>query len=151
MRISGMEASKEGMLTLSFALMAMTMFWLSRIYLYDFPEDFMPFEFWYQNKVIFYQWELKGFSPWRACESSAAVLYQSKGGEDADSNFEITAMSTEELESYIDYRYEAGPAGWVGRLEIEYSKRVSEDDLTMTEDEPDMREAHEMGVDFESG
>ena len=64
--------------------------------------------------------------------------------------FEITAMSTDELESYIDYRYEAGaPQDELDVLEIEYSKRVSEDDLSMTEDEPDMREAHEMGVDFE--
>jgi len=63
---------------------------------------------------------------------------------------EIEGMSTVELESYIDYRYEAGaPQEELDDLEIEYAKRVSEDDLNMTEDEPDMREAHDMGVDLE--
>ena len=63
---------------------------------------------------------------------------------------EITGMNTEELESYIDYRYEAGaPQEELDALEIEYSKRVSEEDLKMTEDEPNMREAYEMGVDLE--
>jgi hypothetical protein len=63
---------------------------------------------------------------------------------------DIAGMNTDELESYIDYRYEAGaPQKELDLLEIEYSKRVSEDDLNMTEDEPDMREAYDMGVDLE--
>jgi len=62
----------------------------------------------------------------------------------------ITKMSTDELEQYIDSRYEAGaPQEELDVLEVEYSNRVSDDDLNMTEDEPDMREAHEMGVDLE--
>ena len=65
-------------------------------------------------------------------------------------SLEITNMSTVELEEYIDSRYEVGAQqDELDILEMEYSNRVSEDDLNMTEDEPDMREAHEMGVDLE--
>jgi hypothetical protein len=65
-------------------------------------------------------------------------------------SLEITNMSTVELEEYIDSRYEAGaPQDELDALETQYATRVSEDDLNMTEDEPNMREAHEMGVDLE--
>ena len=63
---------------------------------------------------------------------------------------DITNMSTDELEKYIDSRYEAGaPQDELDVLETEYSNRVSEDDLNMTEDEPNMREALDMGVDLD--
>lgn len=63
---------------------------------------------------------------------------------------EIIKLTTEELEAYIDSRYEAGASQEeLNALETEYSNRVSEDDLNMTEDEPNMSEAHEMGVDLE--
>ncbi len=65
-------------------------------------------------------------------------------------NAEIIQLSTEELEEHIDSRYEAGaPQDELDALEIEYSTRVSEDDLNMTEDEPAMSEAYDMGVDLE--
>ena len=58
-----------------------------------------------------------------------------------DSN--IQELSTQALEKYIDSRYEAGaPQDELDALEVEYSKRVSEEDLNM-------REAHEMGIDLE--
>ena len=54
---------------------------------------------------------------------------------------EIKGMSTDELESYIDYRYEAGaPQDELDALEITYAKRVTEEDLNITEDEPNMSE-----------
>lgn len=56
-------------------------------------------------------------------------------------NAEMDKLSTEELEKYIDSRYEAkAPQAELNALETEYSKRVSEDDLNMTEEEPDMSE-----------
>lgn len=63
---------------------------------------------------------------------------------------EITDMSTDELEKYIDSRYEAGaPQDELDVLEMKYSDRVSEEDLHMTEDDPQMSEAHDMGADLE--
>ncbi len=65
-------------------------------------------------------------------------------------NAEMTKLSTEELEQYIDSRYEAeAPQVELDALETQYAKRVSEDDLNMTEDEPQMSEAYDMGVDLE--
>ncbi len=65
-------------------------------------------------------------------------------------NAEMTQLSTEELEKHIDSRYEAGvPQAELDALETEYAQRVSEDDLNMTEDEPQMSEAYDMGVDLE--
>lgn len=56
-------------------------------------------------------------------------------------NAEMDKLSTEDLEKYIDSRYEAkAPQVELNVLETEYSKRVSEDDLNMTEEEPDMSE-----------
>ena len=56
-------------------------------------------------------------------------------------NVKMDKLSTEELEEYIDSRYEAkAPQAELNALETEYSKRVSEDDLNMTEEEPDMSE-----------
>jgi len=63
---------------------------------------------------------------------------------------EITKMGTEELEAYIDSRYEAGARqGELDALETAFAERLSEDDINMTEDEPNMAEAHDMGVDLE--
>ena len=63
---------------------------------------------------------------------------------------DISKLSTIELEDYIDARYEAGAAqDELDVLETIYSFRVSEDDLNMSEDDPDIREAHEMGIDLE--
>ena len=54
---------------------------------------------------------------------------------------EMTKLSTEELEKYIDPRYEAeAPQVELNALETQYAQRVSEDDLNMTEDEPNMSE-----------
>ena len=59
-------------------------------------------------------------------------------------------MGTNELEAYLDSRYEAGaPQAELEALEITFAERVSEDELNMTEEEPNMREAHDMGVDLE--
>ena len=61
-------------------------------------------------------------------------------------NTEMTQLSTEELEKYIDSRYETeAPQAELEALETEYAQRVSEDDLNMTEDEPNMSE--EIGPD----
>jgi hypothetical protein len=63
---------------------------------------------------------------------------------------EITKMSTQELEAHIDSRYEAGASQTeLEALETAFAGRVSEDELSMTEDEPDMREAYDMGIDLE--
>ncbi len=65
-------------------------------------------------------------------------------------NAEMTKMSTEELEKHIDSRYEArAPQAELDALETQYAETVSEDDLNMTEDEPQMSEAYDMGVDLE--
>ena len=56
-------------------------------------------------------------------------------------NAEMTKLSTEELEKYIDARYEAGaPQDELDALEMAYAERVSEEDLNITEDEPNMSE-----------
>ena len=56
-------------------------------------------------------------------------------------NAEMTQLSTEEFEKHIDSRYEAGATqAELNALETEYAQRVSEDDLNMTEDEPNMSE-----------
>jgi len=63
---------------------------------------------------------------------------------------EIISLNTVDLEEYIDSRYEASaPQAELDALETEYAQRVSEDDLNMTEDEPQMSEAYDMGVDLE--
>ena len=63
---------------------------------------------------------------------------------------EIVKMGTEELEAYIDSRYEAGaPQGELEALEVAFAPRVSEDESNMTEEELNMSEAHDMGVDLE--
>ena len=62
---------------------------------------------------------------------------------------EITKMSTQELEAYIDSRYEAGAQqAELGALETAFAERISEDE-NITEDEPSMSEAWDMGVDLE--
>ena len=54
---------------------------------------------------------------------------------------EITKMGTNELEAYIDSRYEAGATQEeLEGLEVVYDQRVSEEDLNMTEEDPNMRE-----------
>ncbi len=59
---------------------------------------------------------------------------------------EMTQLSTEELEKYVDSRYEAwAPQAELDALETQYAEKVSEDDLHMTEDEPNMSE--EIGPD----
>ncbi|MDO8674736.1 MAG: hypothetical protein Q7K71_01300 [Candidatus Omnitrophota bacterium] len=56
-------------------------------------------------------------------------------------NAQMTKLSTEELEKYLDSRYEAeAHQAELDALETEYAQRVSEDDLNMTEDEPNMSE-----------
>jgi len=56
-------------------------------------------------------------------------------------NAEMGQLSTTELEKYIDSRYEAeAPQAELNALETEYAQRVSEDDLNMTEEEPNMSE-----------
>ena len=62
---------------------------------------------------------------------------------------ETLEMSTRKLEAYIDSRYEAGAKqGELDALETAFAGRVSEDENT-TEDEPNMAEAWDMGVDLE--
>ena len=63
---------------------------------------------------------------------------------------DIKAMSTDELEVFIDLRYEAGaPQDELDALETEYANRVSEDDLTMTEEDPNMMEDTAEGTHLE--
>ena len=63
---------------------------------------------------------------------------------------EVAKLSTEELEQYIDSRYEANaPQGELNALETVYSTRVSEDDLNMTEEEPNMQEDTGEGTHLE--
>ena len=63
---------------------------------------------------------------------------------------EITKMSTEELEAYIDSRYEAGaPQDELEALEMAYANRVSEDDLNMTEEDQNMQEDTAEGTHLE--
>ena len=63
---------------------------------------------------------------------------------------EIINMSTNELEAYIDSRYEAGaPQEELEALEVAYAQRVSEDDLNMTEEDPNMREDTAEGTHLE--
>ncbi len=62
----------------------------------------------------------------------------------------INKMGTNELEAYIDTRYEAGaPQAELDALETAFAERVSEDEINMTEEEPNMAEAWDMGVDLE--
>ena len=50
----------------------------------------------------------------------------------------------------MDTRYESGaPQAELDALETAFAQRVSEDDLNMTEEEPNMAEAYDMGVDLE--
>ena len=54
---------------------------------------------------------------------------------------EITKMGTNDLEAYIDLRYEAGaPQAELEVLETAFAERVSEDEINMTEEEPNMAE-----------
>ncbi len=63
---------------------------------------------------------------------------------------EIKRMSTDELESYIDYRYEAGaPQEELDALEMAYAERVSEEELNMTEEDPNMQEDTAEGTHLE--
>ncbi len=63
---------------------------------------------------------------------------------------DITKMSTDELEQYIDARYEAGATQEeLDALEMAYAERVSEDDLNMTEEDPNMREDTAEGTHLE--
>ena len=63
---------------------------------------------------------------------------------------EITKMGTNELEAYIDLRYEAGASQEeLEGLEVAYAQRVSEDDLNMTEEDPNMREDTAEGTHLE--
>ena len=62
---------------------------------------------------------------------------------------EITKLGTGDLEAYIDLRYESGaPQGELDALETAFAERVSEDE-NITEDEPNMSEAYDMGADLE--
>ncbi|MDE2027079.1 MAG: hypothetical protein KGJ11_00885 [Candidatus Omnitrophica bacterium] len=62
----------------------------------------------------------------------------------------IESLNTEELEVFIDACYETHvPQEQLALLETIYAGRISEDELLMTEDEPSMSEAHDMGVDLE--
>ena len=63
---------------------------------------------------------------------------------------EITKMSTDELEAYLDSRYEAGASQEeLEGLEVAYAQRVSEDDLNMTEEDPNMMEDTAEGTHLE--
>ena len=63
---------------------------------------------------------------------------------------EINRLSTNDLEAYIDTRYEArAPQAELEALETAFTGRVSEDEINMTEEEPNMAEAWDMGVDLE--
>ena len=62
----------------------------------------------------------------------------------------VIQLSTEQLEQYIDARYEANaPQEELEDLETVYSQRVSEDDLNMTEEEPNMHEEIQFGASLE--
>ncbi len=63
---------------------------------------------------------------------------------------EITKMSTNELEAYLDSRYEAGaPQEELEALEVAFAERISEDDLNMTEEDPNMMEDTAEGTHLE--
>ena len=63
---------------------------------------------------------------------------------------EAAALTTEKLEQYIDSRYEASaPQDELEVLETQYAARVSEDDLNMTEEEPNMQEDTGEGTHLE--
>ena len=63
---------------------------------------------------------------------------------------EITQLSTEELEQYIDARYEANASqDELDALETAYSTRVSEDELAMTEEDINMQEDTAEGTHLE--
>jgi hypothetical protein len=62
----------------------------------------------------------------------------------------IKSLNTNELEVFIDTCYEVHvPQEQLELLETLYADRVSEEDLNMTEDEPNVAEAWDMGVDLE--
>ena len=62
----------------------------------------------------------------------------------------IKSLDTDELEVFIDACYEAyAPQEQLDLLETLYATRVSEEYLNMTEEEPNMAEAWDMGVDLE--
>ena len=63
---------------------------------------------------------------------------------------DITTMGTDELEQFIDAKYEAGaPQEELDVLEMAYAQRVSEDELNMTEEDPYMREYTAEGTHLE--
>ena len=63
---------------------------------------------------------------------------------------EIAKLSTDDLEKYIDSRYEANAQQReLNALETVYSERVSEDDLNMTEEDPNMQEDTGEGTHLE--
>ncbi len=65
-------------------------------------------------------------------------------------NQEITKRGTQELEAYIDTRYEAGaPQAELEALETAFAERVSEDELNMTEEDPNMMEDTAEGTHLE--
>ena len=65
-------------------------------------------------------------------------------------DMEITKMTTNELEAYLDSRYEAGaPQEELEALEVAFAERVSEDDLNMTEEDPKMEEDTAEGTHLE--
>ncbi len=66
------------------------------------------------------------------------------------STAEITSLNTVDLEKYIDSRYEANATqDELDALETEYAQRVSEDDLNMTEEDPNIREDTGVGTHLE--
>ncbi len=63
---------------------------------------------------------------------------------------EITKMATDELEAHIDSRYEAlAPQEELDALEVAYADRVSEDELNMSEEDPNMKEDTAEGTHLE--
>lgn len=62
---------------------------------------------------------------------------------------EVTDLSTNDLEALILKRYEAGVSQReLDLLETEFAKRVTEENLFMSEEDPNMREADNMGSDL---
>ncbi|MBU1864435.1 MAG: hypothetical protein KKH94_12310 [Candidatus Omnitrophica bacterium] len=63
---------------------------------------------------------------------------------------QIKTLRAEELEEYIESRYEArAPQAELDALETIFAGHVSEDDLTLSEEEVDMREAIGQGAELE--
>lgn len=62
---------------------------------------------------------------------------------------DLKNMSIEDLEKLIEKRYyERAPQKELDRLETEYARRISEDDLNLTEDDPDMSEGISLEEEF---